>query len=43
MMSEDNPNYSIVEKSTGNLRKIIIIKTPVKDCQLTLLRKTLKK
>ena len=46
--SRDHPNYSIVkigqntEKSPGDFRNLSLFKTPVKDHQLTLLRKILK-
>ena len=46
--SEDNPNYSIVkigqntEKCPGDLGKLVVTQTQVKDHQLTLMRKTLK-
>ena len=46
--SGDNPNYSNVEisqnteKSPGELRRLIITQTPVKDHQLKLMRKTLQ-
>ena len=46
--SGDHPNYSIVEiclnteKSPGDLRRLSILKTPVKDHHLTLVRKTCK-
>ena len=46
--SGDNPNYSITEigqnteKSPGNLWRLAVTQTPVKDRQLTLMRKTLK-
>ena len=41
--SGNNPNYSIAEigqnteKSPGNLRKLAVTQTPVKDHQLTLM------
>ena len=44
----DNPNYSIAEvgknteKSLGDLRRLAVIQTPVKDRQQTLTWKTLK-
>ena len=47
-MSRDNPNYSVVEvgqnteKSPGDLRRLTVTQTPVKDHQLTLVRKTRK-
>ena len=46
--SGDNPNYSIVEigqtteESPGDLRRLVVTQTPVKDHQLTLMWKTLK-
>ena len=46
--SRDHPNYSIVEigqnteKSIGELRRLAVTQTPVKDHQLTLMRKTCK-
>ena len=45
--SGDHPNYIIVEndqnteKSPGDLRRLDVNQTPVKDYQLTLMRKTL--
>ena len=45
--SGDHPNYSIIEngqnteKSPGDLRKLAVTQTPVKDYQLTLMWKTL--
>ena len=45
-MSGDHPNYSIDEvfqntvKSTGDLKRITVSQTPVKDHQLTLVLKT---
>ena len=45
--SGDNPNYYIIEnsqnseKSPGDLRRLAVIQTPVKDHQLTLMGKTL--
>ena len=48
-MSGDHPNDSITEdgrntvKSPGDLRRIAVTQTPVKNHQLTLIRKTLKK
>ena len=47
-MSGDHPNYYIIEngqnteKSPGDLRRLVVTQTPVKDHQLTLIRKTLK-
>ena len=47
-MGGDCSNYSIVEisqnieKSPGNLRRLPVTQTPVKNNQLTLMRKTLK-
>ncbi len=47
-MSGDNPNYYIVlngqntEKSPGDLRRLAVTQTPVKDYQLTLVWKALK-
>ena len=44
--SRDHPNYSIIEngqnteKSPGNLRRLVVTQTPVKDHQLTLIEKT---
>ena len=44
----DNPNYSIAEinlnteKSPGDLMRLVITQTPVKDHQLTLMGKTPK-
>ena len=41
-MSEGHPNYSIVEigqnteKSPGDMRRLAVIQTPVKDHELTL-------
>ena len=46
--SGNHPNYSIIEigqnteKSPGDLRRLAVIQTPVKDHQLTLMWKTLK-
>ena len=46
--SGDNPDYSIAEagqntkKSPGELKRLTITQTPVKDHQLTLIWKTLK-
>ena len=46
--SEDHPNYYIIEndqnteKSPGDLRKLPVTQTPVKDHQLKLMWKTLK-
>ena len=46
--SGDHPTYSIIEigqyieKSLGNLRGLVVAQIPVKDDQLTLMRKTLK-
>ena len=46
--SGDHPNYSIVEngqntdKSPGDLKRLAVTQTPVKDHQLTLMWKTLK-
>ena len=46
--SRDFPDYSIVEvgqnseKSPGDLRRLAVTRTPVKNYQLTLVRKTLK-
>ena len=43
----DHPNYSIIEngqnteKSPGDLKRLAVTQTPVKDHQLTLIRKTL--
>ena len=40
----DNPNYNIakigqnIEKNPGELRKLVVIQTPVKNDQLTLMR-----
>ena len=45
--SGDHPNYSItengqnIEKSPGDLRRLTVSQTPVKDHQLTLMWKTL--
>ena len=42
-MSRDHPDYSIVdnsqntEKSPGDLRRLAVTQTPVKDHQLTLM------
>ena len=47
-MSGDHPNYSITEnsqnteKSSGDLRRLAVTQTPVKDHQLILIWKTLK-
>ena len=47
-VSEDHPNNYIIEngqnteKSPGDLRKLDVIQTPLKDYQLTLMWKTLK-
>ena len=47
-MSGDHPNYSITEncqnteKSPGDLRRLAVSQTPVKDHQKTLLGKILK-
>ena len=47
-MSGDHPNYYIIEnsqnteKSPGDLRRLVITETSVKDYQLMLMRKTLK-
>ena len=44
----DHPDYSIIksgqntEKSSEYLRRLVVIQTPVKDHQLTLVRKILK-
>ena len=44
----DNPNYSLVEigqnteKSTGDLRRLAVTQTPMKDHQITLMWKTWK-
>ena len=46
-MSGDHPNESIIEnsqnteKSPGDLRRLAVIQTPVKNHQLTLMWKTL--
>ena len=46
--SGDHPNYSIVEisqnteKSAGDLRRLTVTRTPVKNYQLMLVWKTLK-
>ncbi len=46
-MSEDHPNDSIIEngqtteKNPGDLRRLAVTQTPVKDNQQTLMRKTL--
>ena len=46
--SGDYPNYSIIEngqnteKSPGDLRRLAVTQTPVKNHQLTLMRKTLE-
>ena len=46
--SGDHPNYYIIEnsqnteKSPGDLRTLTVTQTPLKDNQLTLMRKTLK-
>ena len=46
--SRDHPNYSIVENgqniemSLGDLRRLAVSQTPVKDHQLMLMCKTLK-
>ena len=46
--SGDNPNCSIVEigqnteKSPGDLRKLAVTQTPIRNHRLTLMRKTLK-
>ena len=46
-MSEDHPYYSIIEngqnteKIPGDLRRLAITKIPIKDHQLTRMRKTL--
>ena len=45
--SGDDPNYYIIEigqnteKSSGDYRRLVVTQTPVKDHQLTLMRKTL--
>ena len=45
--SGDHPNYSIIEngqnteKSPGDLRRLAVTQTPVKDYQITLMWKTL--
>ena len=42
---EDQPNDSIIEnteKSPGDVRRLAVTQTPVKDHQLTLMWKTLK-
>ena len=31
--SEDHPNYSIIEKSPGDLRRLAVTQTPVKNHQ----------
>ena len=43
--SGDHPNYSIIEngRNTGDLRRLAVTQTPVKDHQLKLMGKTLKK
>ena len=47
--SRDHPDYSIIkidqniEKSSGDLRKLAVSQTPVKNHQLTLVGKTLKR
>ena len=47
--SRDHPNYGIVEisqntkKSPGDLRKLTVIQTPVRNHQLTLVWKILKR
>ena len=44
----DHPNYNIIEigqnteKSPGDLRRLAVTRTPLKDNQLTLMWKTLK-
>ena len=47
--SADHPNYCIIdisqkttEKSPGDLRRLAVTQTPVRDHQLTLILKTLK-
>ena len=46
--SGNHPNYNIIEngqkteKSPGDLRKLVVTQTPVKDHQLKLMGKTLK-
>ena len=48
-MSRDNLNYSIIkisqntEKSPGDLMRLAVTQTPVKNYQLTLVGKTLKR
>ena len=47
-MSGNHPNYNIIEngqyteKSPGDLRRLAVTQTPVKDLQLQLMRKNLK-
>ena len=47
-MWRDCPNYSIIEisqnteKGPGELKRFAVTQIPVKDCQLTLMWKTLK-
>ena len=46
--SRDHPNYSIIEvsqiteKNPGDLKRLVVTQTPVKDHQVMLIGKTLK-
>ena len=39
-MNQEHPNYGIVEKSPGNLRRLAATQTPVKNHQLMVVEKT---